>query len=158
MKPYIAITQYPPHTFGWAMAQLDAGNQVRRFSWPIEVEEYGTRIWRVYKISPVTMCKGFSNGVCGADNDSWGNLGTDSGCYKPSADDLVACDWQTLDSVTPQQIEIMNLPENRMVRTPNAAQLAFDAPRRGIFSGVLSIVPWLMLLVIGIVIYRYVND
>lgn len=158
MKPYIAITPYKVGTYGWAMDQLAAGNQVRRFDWPIEVEENGVRIWRVYKISPTTMCKGFNPGVSGADNDSWGDLGTDSMCYYPSQNDLVATDWQTVDSITKQQIDFLNT--HRMVRTPNMDVIAYDlrmARSKDAWWRVFFIAVWSLVGAIGVLILWWHN-
>lgn len=155
---YLSLTKYPRGSFGWAMDQLAAGNDVRRTEWPIEVRDGYTCIWKVYKISPGSsyngMCKGFSNGVVGADNDSWGDLGTDSSGYSPTDDDRVALDWQLVVDVSPAQI--IRLDANRVIRYPNAYLAEYNERERasqrrfgwmfGTFLGVgiLCILFWLI--------------
>jgi hypothetical protein len=144
-EPYIAISRDPAGSYGWAMDQLAAGNDVRRADWPIEIrplsefQDFEGRgpftwndaevfVWKVYRYGETGRCKGFSNGVVGADNDSWGDLGTDSGIYVPDADDLVALDWQTVDDVTDEQICRLNAM--RMPRYPNAYLQEYDRSER----------------------------
>ena len=161
VKPYPAISRYDIGTYGWAMDQVAARNDMRRENWPIEVVpayepdhdpisrpvEMITRIWKVYKTSEGGICKGFSNGVVGADNDSWGSLGTDSGGYYPSDDDKSAKDWQFTSDVTPEQIKRLNA--NRMTRHPNAyLQEYFESERTGNRKIGLSIM--LIVIVFGL--------
>lgn len=122
IPPYLSLTKWPKGSYNWAMDQLAAGNDVRRTEWPIEVTDGYTFIWKVYSISEKNssyngMCKGFSNGVVGADNDSWGDLGTDSSGYNPTNDDRIALDWQLVVDVSPTQIA--RLDANRVLRYPN---------------------------------------
>lgn len=137
---YIGISRAPKGTFEWAMDQLWAGNEVRREEWPIEIEPRPTappggfvnhaRIWRLYSFGDstgATICQGFNPGCCGADNDSWGNLGMDSGVYTPSIDDMVALDWQFVTEVTPDQIRERDA--NRVPRYPNEYVAAYNAKR-----------------------------
>lgn len=117
---YPAISRYPIGSFGWAMDQVLAGNDMRRACWPIEVYKKGEKrigdsgyrsedyvaIWHVYICNDnfCSMCKGFSSGVCCADNDQVGDLGIDSYGYYATAEDKAATDWQYVRDVTPEQI------------------------------------------------------
>jgi hypothetical protein len=121
---YPAISQFQVGSYQWAMDQVRAGNDMRRVPWPIEVTKAGSEvgagdgasrivkedevaIWHVYLMNERvgSMCKGFSSGVVGADNDMVGDLGVDSSGYTPSNQDLIAMDWQFVTDVTQKQIE-----------------------------------------------------
>ena len=168
VKPYLALSRYPAGSYLWARDQLKAGNDVRREGWPIEiwpnVNDSGkpisgtyTRIWKIYRINDVDSsydgcCQGFSSGVVGADNDSWGDLGMDSGGYTPSNDDLVALDWQLVSDVTLEQI--IRLDANRMTRHPNAYLARYNAEVRAqdrktywivvsVFVGIIILLAWI---------------
>lgn len=140
------------------MDQLRAGNEVRREHWPIEVWPfpasmyYGhgnqtlspvfhTKIWHLYSIDDTTICQGFNSGVCGADNDAWGDLGTDSGCWTPTPDDMIALDWQLISDVGPEQIEYLD--KHRMTRHPNEAVAEYQ--RRG-QPNPTAVAIWLLML------------
>ena len=112
---YPAISKFVPGSYGWAMDQLAAGNEVRRWKWPIEVSgswETGKNtvaIWHLYKLNDYGgMCKGFNSGTTGADNDCYEGLGVDSMGYSPSPEDKEATDWQTIGEVTNKQIQFMD--------------------------------------------------
>lgn len=134
MSGYISLSRAPRGSFEWAMDQVRAGNEVRREAWPIEVEPRPTdppggfvnhaRIWHLYDVGGRTICKGFNSGVCGADNDSWGDLGMDSSVYTPNVDDIIALDWQFVSEVTPEQIAERDA--NRVERYPNESVVAFE--------------------------------
>jgi hypothetical protein len=112
---YPAISPFEKHTYGWAMDQLAAGNEVRRQHWPIEVVgswDTGKNhvwMWHLYPLNDNGgMCQGFNSGVVGADNDYYDGLGVDSMGYGPTREDLDATDWQTTDEVTQEQISYLD--------------------------------------------------
>lgn len=124
VQPYPTISRYRTGSYGWAMDQVFAGNDMRRWGWPIEVRpstlrkgDTYTAIWKIYQNGSGSPCKGFSSGVVGADNDAWGDLGTDSSGYCPKPEDVTATDWQFASEVTPDQIAYLDT--HRMTVTPN---------------------------------------
>jgi hypothetical protein len=129
-QPYTVLSRWPKGTYGWAMDQISGGNDVRRLNWPIEKWSAShTAIWRVYRFGENGgLGKGFNPGVCGADNDAWGDLGTDSMGYRPSIEDKSARDWQLVKDVTQAQID--RLDADRMVRYPNAYGMEYAAWQR----------------------------
>lgn len=122
-------------TYAWAMLQVRSGRDVRRAGWPIEVEKAGTdrpggcgstyrlnhdyvAIWHLYRSSSMGgICKGWSSGVVGADGESIGDLGTDSGGYSPSPADEAAEDWMLVSDVTKEQI--VEMDAKRFQHHPN---------------------------------------
>lgn len=115
MKPvpaYPSLSAFPKGSYWWALDQLEAGNEIRREGWPIEIRPDGwTAIWHLYCSTGSgarDMYKGFNSGVIGADNDSWGNLGMDSGIYRASPEDKIALDWQLVIDVTATQVLRLN--------------------------------------------------
>lgn len=138
VPPYPALSRGERGSFEWAIDQLRAGNEVRRWGWPIEVTQvqpnqfwkpaeaiYVTRIWHLYTSGETMILKGFSSGVCGADNDAWGYLGTDSMGYSATPEDRVAIDWQLVADVTPAQVAYCDA--HRWPRIPNIGE-ASNAP------------------------------
>lgn len=115
---YLSLSRHPRGSYAWAMDQLDAGNEVRRSTWPIEVRNPTyTAIWKVYPTRYERPCSGFSSGCVGADMDSWGSLGMDSGGYYPSVEDHLALDWQLVTDVTAAEIAWHDA--HRVPVTPN---------------------------------------
>lgn len=117
-EPYIAISRAPRGTYAWALDQLAAGNYMRRACWPIEVRSATyTAIWKLYPSGYRSICQGFSPNCVGADNDSWGDLGMDSGQYYPTVEDQLAHDWQFDTDVTAADIEYHD--KHRLTVWPN---------------------------------------
>ena len=116
--PYPSISQFERGSFGWAMDQCRAGNDVRRSHWPIEARADWTgsghkpyiAVWHVYVCNAEagSMCCGFSSGSCGGDNDEYVGLGVDSMGYYATTEDKTALDWQTVDQVTQGQIVLLD--------------------------------------------------
>lgn len=129
MPPYIALSPHAKGSYGWSMDQLAAGNEMRREGWPIELRDGWTAIWHLYRYEN-GICNGFSSGMVGADNDSWGDLGTDSMGYSPKAEDLSATDWQFVSDVTPEQIARL---DHVWPSTPNAILTEYNAKQRRSF-------------------------
>jgi hypothetical protein len=112
--PYIAISPHPNGSYGWAMDQLTAGNDMRRWGWPVEVSEHhGAAIWHLFRArydrsSNFDVIHGFYNGVVGEWGDSLEGYGMLGGSYTPSTEDRDAKDWQYVTDVTLDQILYLN--------------------------------------------------
>lgn len=125
---YPAISQYPRGGYLWAMDQLEAGNEMRRWGWPIEVDvcdkwpdlhiERAPRVWKVFQADDYPR-QGFSNSCWGGEGgDRVVGIGSDGGFYTPTEGDKAALDWQYVYEVTAEQIDMMD--RNRFTHVPYA--------------------------------------